>query len=241
MQFFKHSCNMSGDIKIQRVMRKYGLEGYGLYNIILERICRALSSDSPIPELEETAQDIAEQYKNDTVRINEIMLFMLNQGLFEQDEITGRILCHKIYKFLDKSQTRSPEIRMMIERYRAGKDVPDSPGLSQINLIDIEKDIDIEVDIDKEKERHSTRFSPPSPADVRIYLDELNEKRINPNSFCDYYESKGWMVGKNKMKSWKAAIRTWIQRENEKGIPQNKNQADPARIEEIRKIIEGGI
>ena len=32
---------------------------------------------------------------------------------------------------------------------------------------------------------------------------------MNANTFYDFYESKGWLVGKNKMKNWKAAVRTW--------------------------------
>ena len=36
---------------------------------------------------------------------------------------------------------------------------------------------------------------------------------VNPQQFIDFYASKGWMVGKNKMKDWKAAIRTWETRD----------------------------
>lgn len=211
MQFFKHSTNMSADVKMKRVIRKYGLEGYGLYNAIIEKIAGALTSDRPIPALEDTAQDIAAEFNNDTVNINEIMAYMLNQGLFEIDEITGNILCSKIYKFIDKSQTRSPEIRKMIENYKQHniecRIVSDKSRLSQTNLIDKE------VDIDKEVE--GGRFTPPTIDEVSIYLSELKETRINPQSFCDYYESKGWMIGKNKMRSWRAAVRTWINKQNE--------------------------
>ena len=35
---------------------------------------------------------------------------------------------------------------------------------------------------------------------------------VDPQRFIDFYETKGWMVGKNKMKDWKAAVRTWEQR-----------------------------
>jgi hypothetical protein len=52
-------------------------------------------------------------------------------------------------------------------------------------------------------------------------IDEINEycierkNGINANAFYDFYESKDWMVGKNKMKDWKACIRTWEQRKKE--------------------------
>lgn len=110
---------MRNDVKIKRLIRKYGLEGYGLYNIIVESIADALTTDSPIPELEETANDLAENYKSDTIRIEEMTNFMIEQGLFEINEINGHIICNKIYKFIDKAQTRSEDIRNMIESYKA--------------------------------------------------------------------------------------------------------------------------
>ena len=44
--------------------------------------------------------------------------------------------------------------------------------------------------------------------DVRAYCTERGNS-VDPQSFVDFYESKGWMIGKNKMKDWKAAVRTW--------------------------------
>ena len=52
------------------------------------------------------------------------------------------------------------------------------------------------------------RFAPPSVDEVRAYCAERNNG-IDPQSFVDFYESKGWMVGKNHMRDWKAAVRTW--------------------------------
>ena len=154
MQFFKHYANMRNDVKINRLIRKYGLEGYGLYNLIVESIVESLSSDHPIPELEETAEDLAEQYRGDTARISEMMQFMLKQGLFEVDEITGRILCRKIYKFIDKSQTRSEEIRSMIESYKTSV----CPG--QIETVrDFADRSRVEVDKEVEKESRETAFN----------------------------------------------------------------------------------
>ena len=64
--------------------------------------------------------------------------------------------------------------------------------------------------IDKEREKPS-RFSPPSLSEVKAYCQSRNNG-INPQNFIDFYESKGWMVGNNKMKDWKAAVRTWENR-----------------------------
>lgn len=51
-------------------------------------------------------------------------------------------------------------------------------------------------------------FAKPTVEEVRAYCRERNNG-INADSFVDFYESKGWLIGKNKMKDWKAAVRTW--------------------------------
>ena len=55
------------------------------------------------------------------------------------------------------------------------------------------------------------RFTPPTLEDVKAYCEE-RDNGINPQAFIDFYESKGWMIGPNHMKDWKAAVRTWERR-----------------------------
>ena len=56
------------------------------------------------------------------------------------------------------------------------------------------------------------RFKKPSLDDVKNYCI-LRNNNIDANAFMDFYESKNFMIGKNKMKDWKAAVRTWERRE----------------------------
>lgn len=56
------------------------------------------------------------------------------------------------------------------------------------------------------------RFAPPTTAEVASYAAEKGI-RIDAQRFVDFYASKGWMVGKTKMKDWKAAVRNWAARE----------------------------
>jgi len=84
--------------------------------------------------------------------------------------------------------------------------------------------IGLEIDKDSKEESHlkvtkeeSHRFVPPTPSDVERYATEKG-LRIDADKFCDFYESKGWMVGKNKMKDWKAAVRGWCSRNSDGGV-----------------------
>ena len=58
-----------------------------------------------------------------------------------------------------------------------------------------------------------SKFSPPTIEEVRAYCSE-RKNGVDPQRFIDHYTANGWKVGKNSMKDWKAAVRTW---EREKG------------------------
>lgn len=57
------------------------------------------------------------------------------------------------------------------------------------------------------------RFSPPTVEEVSAYCKE-RKNSVDAQRFVDFYASKGWRVGQNPMKDWKAAVRTWEQRDS---------------------------
>lgn len=82
---------------------------------------------------------------------------------------------------------------------------------------------------------NNNRFTPPTLEEVQKYCKE-RQNNVDPQRFVDFYESKGWMVGKNKMKSWKACVRTWERGKDNKTVKSEShddllNMIDPlARI-----------
>lgn len=77
-----------------------------------------------------------------------------------------------------------------------------------------------------EKDRESkkrTKFVPPTLENVSGYCREKGYS-IDAERFINFYESKGWMVGKNNMRDWKAAVRNWAKEDKKpKSIQQKKN------------------
>ena len=67
----------------------------------------------------------------------------------------------------------------------------------------------------KEDKPPLARFTPPTVEQVSEYIQEKGYS-VDAERFVDYYTSNGWMVGKNKMKDWKAAVRTWNRKETPK-------------------------
>lgn len=73
-----------------------------------------------------------------------------------------------------------------------------------------------EGDSTPEDKPRRNRFIPPDVEQVRAYCRDRGNG-IDPETFVDYYASKGWTVGRSPMKDWKAAVRTWEQRRSSKG------------------------
>ena len=91
-----------------------------------------------------------------------------------------------------------------------------------------------------QKEKSSAKaFTPPSPAEVAAYCRERGND-ISPESFCSFYASKGWRVGNQPMKDWRAAIRHWETRRSHENkqpsFPKNK-QSQPLVIDENGNIL----
>ena len=63
------------------------------------------------------------------------------------------------------------------------------------------------------------KFQKPSLDEIRVYCQERGNQ-VDPEQFFNFYESKGWIIGKSPMKDWRAAVRSWEKREKE--IPQRK-------------------
>jgi hypothetical protein len=69
------------------------------------------------------------------------------------------------------------------------------------------------TDINNKTIYKKTKFIRPTISEVSDYAKEIGFLTLDAGYFIDHYESNGWLVGKNKMQDWKAAIRTWKRNE----------------------------
>jgi len=68
--------------------------------------------------------------------------------------------------------------------------------------------------IKEKNEKSEKNIIPPKLEWIREYC-KLRHNNVNPKTFFDFYASKGWMIGKNHMKDWQAAVRTWEQKDEQ--------------------------
>ena len=89
-------------------------------------------------------------------------------------------------------------------------------GIPTVDQTDTEYSIDknrldknsIEYRVEEPPKEKAKRFVPPTLEEVKAYITEKNYN-VDPVKFWNFYESKGWYVGKNKMKNWKSCVVTW--------------------------------
>lgn len=98
-----------------------------------------------------------------------------------------------------------------------------------------------DIDIDDEKKRK--RFVPPTVEEVREYCREKGYDEIDPQRFVDFYEAKGWMIGKNKIVNWKSCVNTWRRggKSSGSGSGSNGNSEENGRGAAYRDIDDGAL
>jgi hypothetical protein len=97
--------------------------------------------------------------------------------------------------------------------------------LKELKHSEISKDDSDKILNEEERKKvapKKERFKPPTVQEVQDYCNE-RQNGIQAYTFVNFYQSKGWKVGNQPMKDWKAAVRTWEQKNNTNGITNTTN------------------
>lgn len=114
--------------------------------------------------------------------------------------------------------------------------------------VTLEKELEKELEIETEEANASTcaracedekkpakRFQKPTLDELIAYKQKANLALVDCEAFYDFYESKGWVIGKNPMKDWQAAMRNWERTERERG-GKCKNNSPSLSVEDVRRF-----
>lgn len=198
-EFFSHDLHGRNDGKLQRVLMKHGLKGIGAFWCIVEML---YENEGVLmrTECERIAFELRVDCDFILSMIDDFDLFQNDGDVFYSKSVLNRL--ETINAKRDKAK-KSAEIRWgyanALRTQSEGNAVKESKEKKSNSVGQEEK----------------TRFVKPNRDDVRAYMIELNMADLSQR-FVDYYESNGWRVGRNAMKDWKAAVRTWKQQNNEK-------------------------
>ena len=224
MKWFKHDSDANMDAKLKRLRIKYGMAGYGLYWYCLELIAQGIDQKKITFELEHDSEILAHDTGINYQLVSEMMIFMVDLGLFEN--VNGVITCFKMAMRLDDHTARNPQIKDIqaklfkhtSDKLQSNSGVTTNTLGSRVEESRVEEntiDNKLTTTVAEPPKPKQKRFVEPSLEDVRQYFFEKGETQsAEPQKFHDFYSSKGWFVGKQKMKDWKASVRGWISRNN---------------------------
>lgn len=235
----------------KRVKKLRKMAGGDTYIVIyLKMQLKALRSDGVLSYtgLEENfADELALDIDESPEDVRMVLAYLMNYGLCECSDNIHYFLPYVVENTGSETATAQ---RMRDHRSRAKlAERNNVTGLLQERYVEkeIEKEKDKEIDTDSMV--HRKRFTAPTIEDVKAYCKERGN-RVDPERFIDYYTSNGWKVGKNPMKDWKAAVRTWERSEPklsarqqdswEKWHPkcEREGSGSVARIEDIELHME---
>ncbi len=169
--------------------------------------------------VEEIALDIDEKEEDVSVAIN----YLIKKGLMictdNEAELTRM---HEMIGSETENAKRVRKHRLLqsnAKLLQSNADVTEcNSDVMQCNT-DIEKDKELDKELDIKEtttkvvvKKKRQKFEKPTKQQVDDYCKEL-KVTFDADKFIDYYESKGWYVGKSPMKDWKATVRNWLRQE----------------------------
>lgn len=242
--YFSHDFGARNDPKLQSVLMEHGAAGLGVFWCIVEQLyeqggfmslmfCKTIAYTLHVETsmVESIVKDF-ELFKYDD---EQFWSESVNSRLKKRNDANeSRRQKRKAYferlkqsEQQDKSESSTSQLEVNLkttttkerkekgeekkEKESKGKDTSTDVDAQEINNINKKEE---EKEEEKPTQKKRTVFKPPTLEEVKAYIAERHSP-IDPVAFWNWYESKGWMVGSNKMKNWKAAVSTWERRENE--------------------------
>lgn len=236
----------SDELKILESMK----DGYLYSNILLKLYLRSLKNDGKLvvnDRIPYNAEMLASVTGHQVGTIKQALSMFKELGLIEILE-NGAIYMLDIQNFIGKGSTEADRQRLYdrrISEERKQKKLTQSRNLEEIlEKSTPEIEIELEKDIEIEKEIHSSastttkrkRFEKPTLSEIKQYCIE-RKNNVDAQHFYDYYESNGWKVGKNSMKNWQAAVRTWEKNSYTSTTKQTKKTNTEQTLDAIYKVM----
>ena len=221
--YFAHDYNARNDPKLQNVLFDLGVEGIGVFWCIIEQLyeqggklplhyCKSIAFALHVDFkcVERLVNDYG-LFKNDGENMwSESVLNRLNRRTEVSEKRKLAALARWRQGIENQSQTQAPaSCRQVISNASEMQMQSNSNANAEHKGKEIKEK---EIIKEREKEKTARRFIPPTVEEVKARIAEMGYT-FDAEAFIAFYQSNGWMVGKSKMKDWRAAMVTWQKRE----------------------------
>lgn len=199
--YFSHDYAARADDKIKSLIYSFGWAGYGIYWAIIEDLY--LNANALQTHYDRIAFDLKTETETVKSIINDFGLFKIKGKIFYSESVKNRL---QQREFKSANAKKSANYRWKKEDANALQTQSDRNAIKESKVK--ESKVNIKKEIDKEK----INFKIPQIDEVKTYFLEKKSNEFEAKKFWNFYQSKNWMVGKNKMKHWQAAASGWISR-----------------------------
>jgi len=197
--YFSHDYTAQEDDKIKKLLYKLKWEGYGLYWAIIEALY--LNEGKIEYDCERIAFELRTDEEKIKSVINDFKLFQVASNF-----VTSRSVTRRLNQRKSKSEKarKSAMVRWEISDANALHTLSDRNAIKERKGKE-NKGKEIQKETSKEK-------IPPTQNQVEEYFLEKKSGKEEAEAFFDYYQTRGWKVGRanTKMKDWKASVRNWL-------------------------------
>lgn len=217
VEWFRHDTDARNDIKVRKLLRDSDMGALGAYWLCVEILYQAggyvekttlsdelsfYEADRYLPAL--LSHNLIEDVGNDVVTSQRV----LSEIKWQEDSRQKKSIAGKKGNDIRWAEHRNAiAMQSQCDRTESQSNRTSSQTIAQDKTRQIKKDISL-TNVSSISKEISGRFKAPSVDEVRAYCSERNNG-VDPEAFCDFYESKGWKVGNTPMKDWQAAVRTW--------------------------------
>ena len=199
-------------------------DGFILHEKTMRQIARLEPDDTAF-----LINCLIEYYNTGHVDIDKAQTFSVAVAVVLEDAIERMAADTEAYEKTSKSRSEAGKAGADARWHKNSKEMAndskrmasDSKAMPSDNKNAVSVSVSDSVSVNK-RER---RFTPPSPTEVRAYCDEGGYTNVDEYAFVDFYTAKGWKVGSQPMKDWKAAVRNWNRREEKSKKPPDRKTA----------------
>lgn len=207
--YFPHDSNAKDDPKCVLLIEQLGMEGYGIYWMLVEVLREQPDYTYPLSLL----PALARRYNTTSEKVKAVVcgyeLFTIKEDrIFFSDSLNRRM------EAIAEKRAKRSEAGRLGNITRWGLSHCDNNAIAMQSQTIASKVNKSKVEKRNSIKRKAAAFVPPSLSDVEEYINANSYTSVNPQQFIDHYTTVGWMVGRNKMKDWQAAVRKWNSRNN---------------------------
>jgi hypothetical protein len=206
--YFPHDSNAKDDPKIVLLIEQLGLEGYGIYWVLVETLRDQPEYKYPLNLLPAIARRYATTKDKVEIVVMNYHLFSITE---DEQFFLSNSLCRRMeqYELTKQKRIIAGKIgRQKQLEYQASMGNRQANAEQTPAITGLREEKRREESKRKDKQIAPRTFTPPTVEEVRKYCIE-RKNDVSPEKWCDFYSSKGWVIGKSKMRDWKASVRTW--------------------------------